>query len=57
MLPTADPTKPTVVYFDINGKAAAIRMLFSYCKQEFIDCRLSKEQFDELVAKDCLPLG
>ena len=34
-----------LVYFDIYGKAEAIRMLFWHAKVPFIDTKLSREEF------------
>eukprot|EP00351_Strombidinopsis_sp_SopsisLIS2011_P003679 CAMPEP_0116876892 /NCGR_PEP_ID=MMETSP0463-20121206/8750_1 /TAXON_ID=181622 /ORGANISM="Strombidinopsis sp, Strain SopsisLIS2011" /LENGTH=202 /DNA_ID=CAMNT_0004523783 /DNA_START=28 /DNA_END=636 /DNA_ORIENTATION=- len=37
-------------YFDLYGRAEAIRMILTHAKVEFEDVRLNKEQFGEMVA-------
>ena len=44
-------------YFDIYGKAEAIRMLLNHAKVEFEDCRISKEEFAKMKEEGKLEFG
>ena len=46
-----------VYYFDIMGRAEAIRMLLTYKKVDFEDVRLTKEQFGEMKAAGKFEFG
>ena len=49
--------KLKLYYFDIPGKAEAIRLLCTYSNLSFEDIRLTRAQFEELRAKNKLPFG
>ena len=48
---------PKLYYFNIYGKAEPIRMLLSYAKVPFEDCRLEKEEFAKMKKEGHFPGG
>ena len=48
---------PKLIYKDVKGKAEGIRMLLHHAGVQFIDQRLSAEEFNELKAQGRFPNG
>ena len=46
-----------LIYFDIPGKAEAIRLCASVGKVDFEDVRISRERFAEMKEQGALPYG
>ena len=53
----AEKTKYKLVYFDQKGKGECIRLAFHYLGIAFEDCRLSKEEFQDMKASGRLMFG
>ena len=56
-VPADDPTIPKLVYFGLAGRAEPIRMALGLKNVDFIDQRLSFEEFGQKKAAGELPLG
>ena len=48
---------PQLIYFDVYGKAEAIRMMLHHAKVKFEDVRLTSEQFQSRKAAGEFPAG
>ena len=47
----------TLVYFDVNGRGAAIRMMLDHCGHQFVDERLSFDEFPAVKNSGRFPLS
>ena len=48
---------PTLIYFDLYGRAEPMRMLLTHAQVQFEDKRISQEEFVQMKESGALPSG